>query len=193
MISEQHKFLFIHIPRCGGNSIQTSLAEHCDDIVEYHDSKGNIINEDGKQGLTVKNEKFGPRDIKHYTLQDYYDVLGDEIFDYFIFTSVRCPLERFISWNAYFNTNTISDCQFPPPIMKYVTINGDIKINKYIRYEYLQEDFESIRDGLNIKCDPLLVKNKTNNSVQPSKNLINAINQIYINDTILISNEKYWM
>lgn len=69
MINHQHKFLFVHIPRTGGTSIESQF--------EYNESK-------------EKN--------KHWNLNNWKNHLSDEDFkNYFKFTFVRNPWDILIS------------------------------------------------------------------------------------------------
>jgi hypothetical protein len=103
MISSRFKFIYIHIPKTGGNSIQAALEPYADDRLVFRPSIGNVVAEDGEQGLDVFNESLGfqRREHKHASLKDYYDVLGDEINSYFVFTSVRNPWDRTVSMTAF--------------------------------------------------------------------------------------------
>ena len=69
MINHKHKFLFIHIPRTGGSSLESQF--------NYKENK-------------EKN--------KHWTLSDWKKTLDPEIFDqYFKFTFIRNPWDSIIS------------------------------------------------------------------------------------------------
>ena len=69
MINHQHKFLFIHIPRTGGSSIESQF--------NYKENK-------------EKN--------KHWTLHDWKNHLSDEgLKDYFKFSFVRNPWDFMVS------------------------------------------------------------------------------------------------
>jgi len=69
MINHQHKFLFIHIPRTGGSSIESQF--NYDEEIERN---------------------------KHWTLHDWKKTLDPDVFDeYFKFTFVRNPWDLTIS------------------------------------------------------------------------------------------------
>ena len=92
MISLQKNFLFVHIPKTGGNSIQNILKEYSEDriVIEYD-------HQDGVERFGIRNEKY---DIyKHATLAQYQKVIEPEIFKkLFKFTVIRNPWDRMISF-----------------------------------------------------------------------------------------------
>jgi len=75
MISHEHKFLFIHVPRTSGSSIEIQF--------KYNDAGMWMVNYDGR---------------KHWTLNQWKEHLEPEVFEtYFKFTIVRNPWDRVIS------------------------------------------------------------------------------------------------
>lgn len=72
------ELIFIHIPKCGGTSVENAL---------------NMTNRLG-HGYGIKNGKA----MQHYSYSDYQEMLGDEAFDrYYKFAIVRNPYTRFMS------------------------------------------------------------------------------------------------
>ena len=61
MISTQKKFLFIHVPKTGGNSIQNILHEYSEDEIV-----ASAKHQDGVERFEVRNSKYNIR--KHSTL-----------------------------------------------------------------------------------------------------------------------------
>lgn len=88
MISSQYKFIYLHVPKTGGNSIQSVLLPMSDDSL--------IIREVG-DGY----ERFGISGAitshKHNDLSCYAKAIGDQCAAYRIVMSVRNPFERAIS------------------------------------------------------------------------------------------------
>lgn len=94
MISESKKFLFIHYPKTGGNSIQKALLEYSDDaLVPTHFTRRSGYNED----FRTYNSNY--KTHKHSTLNNYRQELEPELFkSLFKFTTVRNPWDRMISY-----------------------------------------------------------------------------------------------
>lgn len=92
MLSNDYKFIYIHVPKTGGTSIQEVFLPYSDD------EKYLLPFQDGKDSFEIK----GPvTPNKHATLQDYYDLLGDDLKNYKIIVSVRHPIGRAVS--GYFS------------------------------------------------------------------------------------------
>lgn len=89
MISTAHRFIFIHAPKTGGNSIQLVLEPLADDrrIVGPR--------QDGRERFGIE----GPLGLrKHATLADYRDRLGAEMGRFQIIVVARDPLTRAVSF-----------------------------------------------------------------------------------------------
>lgn len=87
------KFIFIHIPKCGGTSIENALG---------YDYKNNIGFNFEKKYQNITN--IHP---KHFKLDDYDRIT--KIDDYFTFTIIRNPWERMVSnYNFDITSNDVS-------------------------------------------------------------------------------------
>lgn len=88
MISTDHRFIFLHVPKTGGNALQTLLLPLSDDRMVTAGAQ------DGVNSFGIR----GPiTPYKHATLQDYADKLGDKLSSYRVIVTLRPPFERMIS------------------------------------------------------------------------------------------------
>jgi hypothetical protein len=92
MISLQKRFLFVHIPKTAGNSIQSVLRDYSEDqLVALREEQDGIE----RFGLLNPNYKIK----KHSTLSEYHNALGDGQFrNLYKFTCVRNPWDRMVAY-----------------------------------------------------------------------------------------------
>lgn len=92
MLSSKYKFLFIHIPKTGGNSIQQILLPFSDDRMVLLQPHHNEIDR-----FEIRSDKL---DIhKHSNLEDYRRQLHPDVFlRLFKFACVRNPWDRCVSF-----------------------------------------------------------------------------------------------
>lgn len=164
MISRQHNFLFIHIPKTAGNSIQNVLRHFCEDELispfQY---------QDGYERFELFHPEFDIR--KHSTFEDYCKQLGEELLSQmYVFSCVRNPFERLFSfyfsphrglvnWNKF---EFIKLLKTVKPAIDYLAKGKDRSIENisYImRYEALKTDFDEVRKQLNLTIADLKVLN----------------------------------
>ena len=172
MICHTHKFIFIHIPKTGGTSIESVF-----------DPKA-----------VVKDVRF-----KHYTLCDYNNLRGDH-HNYFKFSFVRNPWDMTVSMYQYlwhkktgwgpgwrnkhkhFSKLTFEEWVKHPafkfPTIKSANVNSHLSgengtFSSWIacdnstvdfvgRFETLQQDFNTVCDKIGIPRQELPHINKTN-------------------------------
>ena len=162
MISLKHKFIFIHIPKCGGTTLEESLVD----------------------GSCIFRRNTWPHNLKlhyplnHCTLDDIEKskVLYPNLKKFYSFAFVRNPFDRLVSEYFY--------------LKKYLKLSNDIKkeliqlakknkngvmgnhcmhqhqfindkINFIGKFENLQEDFNIICDKIGIPKQQLPHENKT--------------------------------
>jgi Sulfotransferase family len=156
MISEKFKTVFIHIPKCAGQSVETVFL-----------SKTGLTWETRSPLLLRYNHdpRLGPERLAHLYAEEYvrlgYISLSD-FNSYFKFSIVRNPWERLVSVYKYRFANTgLSFFEFVrfyfpkegmsdyrrhlEPQWKFVCdANKSVIIDKLIRMENLQQEIESL-------------------------------------------------
>src|SRR3954452_8051772 len=152
MISLQKRFLFVHIPKTAGNSIQSVLCDYSEDqLVALRKEQ------DGIERFGLRNPKYKIK--KHSTLTEYRDALVDEQFgDLYKFTCVRNPWDRMVS---YYFTPTRNPESWNRKNFREI-ISRAVSLADYLRLENSQEDpfanvdyimrFENLSDDFRAVC-----------------------------------------
>jgi hypothetical protein len=186
MISIEKNFLFVHIPKTGGNSLQQVLKHYSEDEITFGDGDS-----DGKNRFGVYSHRYGTS--KHSTLRDYYASLEPDLFNrLFKFAVIRNPWDRMVS--AYFSPHrgnvqwdrhqfirtvkssfTLRDyvtipkwiSRFSPRVLKHTNVmmarvskTMDVRVDFIARFESLDDDFKEICSRLDIPYSKLPVRNK---------------------------------
>ena len=168
MISFQKNFLFVHIPRTGGNSIQSILLEYAQE-----ERVALRIEQDGIERFGLHNPTYGVR--KHSSLAEYRAALGEEQFrGLYKFTCVRNPWDRMIS--LYFQPTQQREVWDPRkfrnvvrralPITEYLRLDEKKKnsfdnVDYIIRFENLANDFRVVCSTLGIAMPALPQHNQS--------------------------------
>jgi hypothetical protein len=98
MISHKHKFIFIHIPKCGGTSVELALLKNEGiEMKNYNKDDLNFLTEEQKQKYRIGYDYEGIT-TQHRKIDEYKDFREKE---YFTFTFIRNPWERFLSEYFY--------------------------------------------------------------------------------------------
>lgn len=175
MISHNHKCIFVHIPKCGGQSIENIFLE------------ANGLNWESRAPLLLRqndNPLIGPPRLAHLTYRDYLDycyVSPDLMQTYTTFTIVRNPYKRIESLYHYLGY----DCAVPfsrfvtqvlagqlekkgdlywfvRPQHEYVCDHaGTIAVDKVIKLEQLDEDIHSLLASVGIESKSIPHVNKS--------------------------------
>ncbi|MGC1273666.1 MAG: sulfotransferase family 2 domain-containing protein [Planctomycetaceae bacterium] len=174
MLSRQKDFLFIHIPKTGGNSIQSILQKYSEDQITIEKPY-----QDGVERFQVRSPDLPTR--KHSPLRDYRKLLGSErIRSLFKFAVVRSPWDRLVSsyfsphrgnteWNrdefvALVNESpsmvSFLDSRNLPSLVNPF-LRPRVDVDFVIRFENLQEDFDRVCDRLGIPREQLPHRNQS--------------------------------
>ncbi|OLE01296.1 MAG: hypothetical protein AUI36_44100 [Cyanobacteria bacterium 13_1_40CM_2_61_4] len=168
MISFQKRFLFVHIPKTAGNSIQSVLRDYSEDQIVALRSE-----QDGIERFGLRNPNYKIK--KHSTLAEYRAALGDERFrSLYKFTCVRNPWDRMVSY--YFtptqHVGELDRKEFRKVISKALSVADYLRLDKgdddpfanvdyIIRFESLADDFRSVCATLGIPTVPLPQYNRS--------------------------------
>lgn len=166
MISHRHRFIFIHIPKCGGTSIERAL-------LNAHGVVGKPTDDQKKEfGIWYKHNGI---DVQHQKIDEYDDILEKK---YFTFTFVRNPWEKLLSEYLYIlkqKSNSDFYSKFPSfkhfviydgieycnyahdfPQIDFILNIKKIKLTNFIgRFESLQQDFDFVCEKVGIKKQKL--------------------------------------
>ncbi len=169
MISTQRNFLFVHIPKTAGNSIQNILLPHADDQLLIVDDRN------GLDRFGLAHPVYDLR--KHSPLRDYQAQLPPDLFAHLLkFTCVRNPWERLISMYfsphrgpvAWDRTRFVTLVNKLTPAAHFLALPGDPpgrspfqNADVILRQERLGDDFRALCERLQIRHEPLPVRNKS--------------------------------
>lgn len=168
MISLQRQFLYVHIPKTGGNSVQNVLREYSEDRIVCVDP-----HHDGVERFGLRSERFNV--TKHSLLRDYHRELGPELFGkLFKFCCVRNPWERAISFyfsphrqrTGFDRADFLQSLERLIPVTEFLALDGGPaspfnNVDSIMRLERLDEDFRAVCQRLEIPFTPLPVRNKS--------------------------------
>jgi hypothetical protein len=151
MISLQKRFLFVHIPKTAGNSIQSALRGYSEDqLVALRKEQ------DGIERFGLRNPNYQIK--KHSTLGEYRNALGNEQFRaLYKFTCVRNPWDRMVSyyftptqtpetWDRKKFRKIISEAVSIADYLRLDNVEGDpfANLDYIMRFENLTEDFHTV-------------------------------------------------
>lgn len=163
MLSLENGWLFVHVPKTGGDSLQAVLAPHGDDRLLATPPR------DGSDDFEVSGA-ITP--AKHASLSEYRELLPPDLFaSLFTFAIVRDPWQRAIS--QYFDpirwpdaTPNWSQAAFlalldeMPSAAAMTSIGGEVALDMTLRFESLQEDAERLLDRLGLPRQQLPHRNR---------------------------------
>jgi hypothetical protein len=170
MLALSRRFLFIHVPKTGGNSLQNILRAYSDDEIVCRDPW-----QDGYERFELNNPTFGF--TKHSFLSEHREKLPPELYaGLYKFACVRNPWDRAVSFyfSPHRRVTSFSRQAFidflhtmpslllplrerPDQPLKDVPGNFD----RLLRFERLQQDFDAVCDDLGIPRQTLPVRNRS--------------------------------
>jgi len=167
MISTRKGFVFIHIPKCGGDSISYALRKFTDDRFIETDK----VNDKYFDNFKIIHKHFG--EYKHYDLRQYIDSFGTEVIaNKFLFTCVRNPYDRMVASylftkalegkRRYFSLDEFKQ-HIREPAMRsmssYVESKEGLTVD-YINLENFNREFRQLCYAMGLKNIRLHHKNK---------------------------------
>ncbi len=171
MLSTQHRFLFVHIPKTAGNAVQNILRHYSDDEIVCNE------HQDGVERFGVRSARFDTR--KHSTLAIYRREFGEELFgSLYKFTCVRDPWQRAISFyfsphrgkTAWDRQDFIEFLGTIKPVAAFLSASETgvqplaeavRNVDFLMRFESLEADFRTVCERIGVPAQPLPVRNRS--------------------------------
>ena len=175
IISPARKMIFVHIPKTGGTSLTLAY--------EARAKKNDILVGDTPKAQRRRKRQqalqTAGRLWKHSTLADIDGLIpATEMDDVFVFTMVRNPWARVLSYHAWLRQQTFDHpavhlakaTGFPAFLAdratqtaleahhyaSYVTLpNGRERCDAFVRLEHLEEDLAPVEERLGFRLHPL--------------------------------------
>ena len=178
MISNKHKFIFIHTPKSAGSSIEEVLLKNeieIDDInfQEKYWADNLSIKLKKKFFIGKIDQNFAPQ---HYTTKMLKNEYPNKFKNYFKFTFVRNPWDKVVSEWLYFtkiipeynfgfkesiNNNSYSNTPYPFLEHTWLQVEFASECDYVGRFESLQKDFDYVCGKIGIPKIKLPYKNTT--------------------------------
>ncbi|HKL22798.1 MAG TPA: sulfotransferase family 2 domain-containing protein [Tichowtungia sp.] len=168
MLSHPHKTLFVHIPKCGGQSVETAFLN--DLGLDWGTRSPLLLRRNG-------NPRLGPPRLAHLKANEYvkYHYASSEMFDsYYKFAVLRDPIDRMVStfnymglksedgellqWDAFLYQWLPRKIQssnfFVAPQREYICdTDGSVLVDDVFWLENLSDAFETIKRRSNLESD----------------------------------------
>ena len=189
LISNKKKFIFIHIPKCAGQSVTSILLKYCISTKERFVTKiigaRNYIRINTKLQQYFNFSLYGHNFSDHARAYAVKDALGDSYDDYFKFAFVRNPWDWLFSNYTYALKNIRH--------YRHTFIKNNFKdFNEFVEWECLENNnkkyqkefiydssgnlivdfvgkFENLKTDFDIICNKLNLENQLPHFNQSSK------------------------
>jgi len=165
MLSHTKKFIFIHIGKTGGNSLNRLLKPYSAHKV--------VVDKKRKYKNRIQIFTRRKEDIKHANIEFWDQKLVPEIFEmYFKFAFVRNPWDRMVSYYSFLRPKQSGKInpfkkflyKINPEFysqLKYISVNGKVKVDFIGRFESYARDVKKLCSKLEIPLKSLPHENKT--------------------------------
>ena len=172
MVSHKYKFMFIHVGRTAGCSIERALCDkYCGDESQIQQGKWVLYKGcDSFYETALANKMDTDIAAGHWCNVELKSFFGEDVYDeYLKFTIVRNPWQRMLSqykktdskkngvtfrdWiiNSFVKKNGSMTERFYKPCMWWISdSDGKNEMDYIIRYENLEEDFNMLLKKLGI-------------------------------------------
>jgi hypothetical protein len=204
VISLDHGFLFVHIPKTGGNSIQNILRAYADDEVVCREP-----HQDGLERFELSNPTYGFS--KHSPLSEYRAKLRADAYDrLFKFACVRNPWARAVSFyfsphrgvSAFTRQAFVDFLPTIPPMAQHLSAAADqptggilANFDYLMRFETLQQDFDAVCARLGFPAQPLPIRNKSSRGRVEDyydDGTVELVRQLFADDIALFDYDVPW-
>lgn len=173
MICHHYKCLFVHIPKNAGQSIEHIFLDALGLTWETHAPlllRPNSVRE------------LGPPRLAHLKIHEYlkYKYVSQEMFsDYFKFSFIRNPWDRFVSiyknhyyqgpfkkflFSVFYKKIWEKDYWFVGPQYEFISDeNANVCVDFLGRFENIEDDFSKVRQKIGLSLNNLPHKNRSAN------------------------------
>jgi hypothetical protein len=170
ILSHRHRFIFLKTTKTAGTSVEISLSRFCgpDDIITpitpADEASRLATGGRGPQNHIGSGTVDDPDFFNHMSGELVRDLVGEAVWgSYFKFCIERNPWDRVVSYYFFRNRNRKEP---PIPISRYIEnpgvvdlqvrgsgiymIDGEVAVDRIVRYEMLVDELEEIRKQLGI-------------------------------------------
>ncbi|MBK6412569.1 sulfotransferase family 2 domain-containing protein [Sphingopyxis sp.] len=198
IVSHQHRFIFVAIPKTGTHSVRQGLRDH-------------LGEGDMEQARLFVEKQFPIPEIArmghgHISFAEIRPFLGEDVFgDYFKFAFVRNPFDRFVSYCAFATSREGSFARDPKRVMRHFLFaapplqhiifrpqhlfltdtDGRLLADRLGKVETMQSDYDAICAQIGVATSPLDHANRSRRGDYRDyydQELIDGVAKIYARD-----------